>query len=177
MKKKTQMVLGAVLIGLGILFLLSRIFNIDFGVICWPSILILIGVFIIVRPRIAPEGSDVRMLFIGDLNRSGEWDVSDQEIWSFVGDVDLDFTQANIPDDEVAYRLTSFVGDVDILVPADIGISISATGFVNEGRVEGKKRGGFLTPIKFTSENYEDATKKIHFEMVSFVSELKVVRV
>ena len=50
-------------------------------------------------------------------------------------------------------------------------------GFVTEARLEGKKRGGFLTPIRFTSENFESAAKRIHLEMISFVTELKVIRV
>ena len=177
MKKQTQLFLGSVLIGFGVLVLLSNIFNIDFGAICWPSVLILIGVLLILRPRLAPEGTDVRMLLFGDLRRSGVWEVKDQEIWSFVGDVDLDFSQANFPADEVNIQLFRFVGDVDIIVPEDVGISISSTGFVTEGRLEGKKRGGFLTPIRYTSENYEAAAKRFHLEMISFVADLKVIRV
>jgi len=177
MKKQTQILLGSALIGFGFLIMMSNLFNIDFGAICWPSFLILMGVLIIVRPRIAPEGKDVRMLLFGDLRRSGEWDARDQEIWSFVGDVDLDFTQANFPDDEATFQFYRFVGDVDIIVPKDVGISISSLGFVTEARLEGKKRGGFLTPVRYTSENYDSAANKIHLEMISFVAELKVIRV
>ncbi len=177
MKKQTQILIGGALIGFGILIMMSNLFNIDFGAICWPSFLILVGVLVIVRPRIASPGTDVRMLLFGDFHRSGEWEVMDKEIWSFVGDVDLDFTQANFPEDEVTFQLYRFVGDVDIIVPKDIGISISAMGFVTEARLEGKKRGGVLTPIRYTSENYESSIKKIHLEMISFVTDLKVVRV
>lgn len=177
MKKQTQILLGGALIGFGVLIMMSNLFNIDFGAICWPTFLILVGVLIIVRPRIAPEGTDVRMLLFGDLRRSGEWEVMDKEIWSFVGDVDLDFTQAIFPEDEVTFKLYRFVGDVDIIVPENIGISISSMGFVTEARLEGKKRGGFLTPIRYTSENFESSVKKIHLEMISFVTDLKVIRV
>ncbi|MGB2895309.1 MAG: cell wall-active antibiotics response protein LiaF [Anaerolineales bacterium] len=177
MKKQTQILIGGALIGFGILIMMSNLFDIDFGAICWPSFLILVGVLVIVRPRIAPPGTDVRMLLFGDLRRSGEWEVMDKEIWSFVGDVDLDFTQANFPEEEVTFQLYRFVGDVDLIVPEDIGISISSMGFVTEARLEGKKRGGFLTPIRYTSGNYESSVKKIHLEMISFVSDLKVIRV
>ena len=177
MKKQTQILLGGALIAIGGLIMMSNLFNIDFGAICWPSILILVGLLIIVRPRIAPEGTDVRMLLFRDLRRSGEWDVVDQEIWSFLGDVDLNFTQATFPEDEVTFQLFRFVGDVDIIVPKDIGISIYSMGFVTESRLEGKKRGGFLTPVRYASENFESAEKKIHIEMISFVTELKVTRV
>jgi len=177
MKKQTQILLGSVLIGFGFLILMSNLLDINFGAICWPSFLILVGILIIVRPRIAPEGADVQMLFFGDLRRSGEWDAMDQEIWSFVGDVDLDFTQANFPEDEVTFKLYRFVGDIDIILPKDMGISISSLGFVTDARLEGKKRGGFVTPIRYTSENFENTTKKIHLEMISFVADLKVIRV
>ncbi len=152
MKKQTQILLGSALIGFGVLIMMSNLFNIDVGAICWPSVLILVGVLIIVRPRIAPEGTDVRMLLFADLRRSGKWDVMDQEIWGFVG-------------------------DVDIIVPEDIGISISSMGFVTEARLDGKKRGGFMTPVRYTSDNYESAAKRIRLEMISFVADLKVIRV
>ena len=177
MKKQTQILLGSVLIGFGFLIMMSNLLDIDFGAICWPSLLILVGVLIIVRPRIAPEGTDVRILFFGDLRRSGEWDVMDEEIWSFVGDVDLDFTQANFPEDEATFKLYRFVGDLDIIAPKDMGISISSMGFVTEARIEGKKRGGFVTPVRYTSENFESAAKRIRLDMISFVGDLKVIRV
>lgn len=177
MKKHTQILLGSALILFGTLIMMSNLFNIDIGAICWPSILIMVGVLIIVRTRIAPQGTDVRMLLFADMRRSGEWDVMDQEIWSFVGDVDLDFTQANFPEDEVTFQLYRFVGDVDIIVPEDIGISISSMGFVTEARLEGKKCGGFMTPVRFTSDNYDSAVKRIRLEMISFVADLKVIRV
>ena len=177
MKKQTQIILGSALIGIGILIMMSNLLDIDFGAICWPSFLILVGILIIVRPRIAPEGTDVRMQFFGDLRRSGEWDAKDEEFWSFVGDVDLDFTQANFPEDEVTFKLYRFVGDLDIIVPKDIGISVSSMGFVTEARLEGKKRGGVMTPVRYSSENFESAVKRIRLEMISFVADLKVIRV
>ncbi len=177
MKKQTQILLGSVLIGFGFLIFLSNLLDIDFGAICWPSFLILVGILIIVRPRIAPEGTDVQMLLFGDLRRSGEWDVMDQEIWSFVGDIDLDFTQANFAEAEVTYKLYRFVGDLDIIVPKDMGISVSSMGFVTEAHLEGKKRGGLVTPVRYTSENFESAAKRIRLEMISFVADLKVIRV
>jgi lia operon protein LiaF len=117
------------------------------------------------------------MLFFGDLRRSGEWDAMDMEIWSFVGDIDLDFTQANFAEDEVTFKLYRFVGDIDIILPKDIGISISSLGFVTDARLEGQKRGGLVTPIRYISENFESAAKTIHLEMISFVADLKVIRV
>ena len=177
MKKQTQILIGGALIGFGIIIMMSNLFNIDFGAVFWPSFLILVGVLVIVRPRIAPAGTDVRMLLFADLRRSGEWDALDQEIWSFVGDIDLDFTQANFPEDEVTFKLYRFVGDIDIIVPKDIGITISSMGFVTEARLEGKKRGGLVTPVRYTSENFESAAKRIRLEMISFVADLKVIRV
>ena len=42
---------GSILIGLGVLFLLDRYFNIDFGDL-WPFILIAVGLWLIFRDRI-----------------------------------------------------------------------------------------------------------------------------
>ncbi|TFH37055.1 MAG: hypothetical protein E4G99_03435 [Anaerolineales bacterium] len=174
MQKRGQLILGGALILFGVLFLISNFFNIDFGAICWPVLIIVVGVWIIVRPRMVSEETDVHMWVFGDHNRRGEWQAKDQEIWSFIGDVNFDFTGAELGQPETHLKLYSFVADVDVTVPEDVGLSISWFGFVTEARVLGKHMGGLVTPVQYASEGYESAAKKINLEMISFVGDLKV---
>ena len=80
MQNRGQLILGGLLILFGALFLVSNIFNIDFGALCWPLAIILIGVWIIVRPRMVAEDTDLRMWVFGDHYRRGEWQAKDQHI-------------------------------------------------------------------------------------------------
>jgi hypothetical protein len=81
MKLRGEVLVGALLVAVGILALMSTLLNVDFGLICWPSFFILLGIWIIVRPRMVSEDTDVHLIFLGHLDRTGEWEVSDLEIW------------------------------------------------------------------------------------------------
>ena len=174
MQNRNQLILGGALILFGVLFLISNFFNIDFGAICWPTLIILIGVWIIVRPRMVSEDTDVRMWIFGDHYRRGEWQAQDQEIWSFIGDINLDFSEAELEKPETKLKIYTFVADIDLTVPKDLGLSISWLGFVTDGRIHGKRMGGFVSPVNYTSEGYESAAKKLDLELISFVGDLKI---
>lgn len=175
MKLRGQMLLGVFLVIIGFLTLLSNLFDIDFGLVCWPSFFILLGLWIIVRPRMVSEDTNVHLILLGDLHRSGDWQVSDLEIWSFITDADLDFMHASVPEGETTIKLYGFIGDLDLLLPADVGFKLNAYGFVTDARILGEKRSGFfLQPVEQASENYDSASKKINVELIAFIGEIKI---
>jgi lia operon protein LiaF len=174
MQNRGQLIVGGLLILFGVMFLVSNFFNIDFGALCWPSLIILIGVWIIIRPRMVPEDTDLRMWIFGDHYKRGEWQASDQEIWSFIGDINLDFSQAALEKPETSVKIYCFVADIDLTVPEDVGLSVSWFGFVTDGRIQDRRLGGFIQPVHFKSDGYEAAEKKLSLELISFVGDLKV---
>ncbi len=114
---------------------------------------------------------------LGDIRRSGEWDVSDEEFWVGIGDVRLDMTDAAIPAGETLLRVWSFVGSVRLTVPEDVGVSVSSSAFVTDARMSGQKREGILTPVRLASDNYDSAERSIRLETTSFVGDVRVQRV
>ncbi len=177
MKLRGEILVGVLLVAIGFLALMSTLFNVDFGLICWPSFFILLGIWIIIRPRMVSEGTNVHLIFLGDLNRSGEWEVSDQEIWSFITDTDLDFTQTDIPEGETAIKFYGFVGDLNLALPAEIGFKLNAYGFVTNTRILGEKQTGFfLQPVQEQSENYMTASRKVNIDLLAFIGEVDIRR-
>lgn len=175
MKLRGEILVGALLVLFGFLALLSALFNIDFGEICWPSLLILIGIWIIVRPRMVAGGTKVHQILFGDFTRSGDWVTGDEELWSFISDVDLDFTSAVLPEGETTIKIFGFVGDVNVRIPEQIGFRVDAHGFVTEARVMDEKRSGyFFQPIEFISPDYAEAETKINLQVFSFVGEITI---
>jgi predicted membrane protein len=173
MKLRGQILVGVLLVAIGSMALLSNLLDINFGAICWPSFFILVGIWIIVRPRMVSDQTNVHLIFLGDLNRSGHWEVTDQEIWSFITDANLDFTQADIPEGETTIKMYGFVGDLDVLLPKEIGYKINSYGFVTNARILGTKQTGFfMQPLQEVSENYATAAKKVNIDQLAFVSEL-----
>lgn len=177
MRNRGQLIIGAVLVALGLLSLLSTVFHIDFGALCWPVLLIGIGVWLVLRPRLTSPDSASEVLLIGDRRRRGEWTVRSEEFWLGVGDVELDMTQAVIPPGETVLRVYSFVGDVDIFVPRSAGVAVQMNGFVIDSDVLGQDYDSFLTPVSVQSENFSTAESRLRVEMTSFVVDLKIKQV
>lgn len=177
MRNRGQLIIGAVLVALGLLSLLSTVFRIDFGALCWPVLLIGVGIWLVLRPRLSSPDWPSEVLLIGDRRRRGEWTVRNEEFWLGVGDIELDMTQAIIPPGETVLRVYSFVGDIDVFVPRSVGVAVQLNGFVIDSDVLGQDYDSFLTPVSVQSENYLTAESRLRVEMTSFVVDLKIKQV
>ena len=169
-----QVIFGILIIVIGLAFLLGNVFDVDVGALCFPTALILLGVWLLLRPRLVGPDIGLRFRIFGPIRRSGAWQVADEEMWLFVGDVHLDMTQAEIPPGETRIRVFGFVGDVRLLVPEGVGVSVSSMAFVTDARVLGQRRDGFLVPVHLTSDDYEAAERKVHLETMFFVTDVRV---
>lgn len=174
MRNRNQLILGSLIVIFGILLLLSNVFRIDFGAFCWPIGLIILGVWLLLRPRMVPSGMPVNFVLIGETQRRGAWKAVNEEIYTGIGDVDLDLTTADIPLGETQIRCLGFIGDVKVTVPAGVGISVSSTGFISTVKYLGHKQDSFLAPVTVTSEGYETAERKVHVEALYFIADVKV---
>lgn len=174
MYNRGQLFIGIVLILAGLAFLIGNLFDVDVWALCWPLGLILLGVWLLVRPQLVSPGTTVRQRLLGDIRRDGVWQVTDEEIWIGLGDVELDATRADVPVGETTIRILGFIGDVDVFVPQGVGISVSSTAFVTDARVLGQKREGFLFPVRLTSDSYETAKRKVRLETTFFITDLRV---
>lgn len=175
MRSRGQLVIGSMLVFWGLITLIGAVFNINLWTFFWPLLLIAIGLWLLLRPRLF--GNYTRFRFFGDINRYGAWQVNDQEIWGFIGDVDLDMTAADIPLGETNLRIFGFIGSVILLAPEEVGVSVSSTAFVTNARVLEQKQDGFLFPVNITSDNYANAERRINLETYFFISDLKVKQV
>ncbi|MFC1878854.1 cell wall-active antibiotics response protein LiaF [Chloroflexota bacterium] len=167
-------IIGGLLIVFGLLALLSNFIQIDFGDICWPTILILIGIMLLVGPRLNRSDKNINIQPLADIKRRGQWVVEDEEIWLLVGDVKLDLSEADIPPGETKIRTMGFVGGIRLTLPADIGFEISSTAFLNELRTPDEKSSTFVSSVKRRSEGYQEASRKIRLDAVYFVADIRV---
>lgn len=176
MRNQSQLVVGVIILLLGLIFLIGNLFNINVWAFIWPFILIVLGLWLLFRPRLVSTGTAINFHPLGDVQRRGTWSVADEEIWMFVGDITLDFTNATLPPGETKLRVIGFVTDIDVFLPAEVGLSISSTAFLTDAKVFGEKNERFLIPVNVVSDNYEAAERKIHLETVLFVADLTAER-
>ncbi len=177
MKKQGRMFIGALLIILGLMFLLGNLLDINMWAICWPVGLILLGVWLILRPQTIGSNMAIQQKLLGDIHRSGAWQVTNEEFWIGVGDVDLDMLNADIPDGETKLRVFGFVGDVEMLMPSNVGISVNCMGVITDVKIMGKEQTTFLSPFHLVSDDYMTAERKVLIETSFFVGEIKIRRV
>ncbi|NIS82191.1 MAG: hypothetical protein GTO14_18735 [Anaerolineales bacterium] len=176
MRGRGQLILGGFLILIGVLAVLDNLLGIDFGDLFLPLVFIGLGLLIIFRPQMAGPDTDVGVRVFGDIRRGGDWEVKDIEYWSFIGDIKLDLTEANIPPGETRIRVYGFIGDLKLRIPEGLGVEISNVGFVTESKVLENRMGGFLTPVDWKTEGYEAAEKKIDVEMINFIGGIRVTK-
>lgn len=174
MRNQGQLFLGLVIIVIGVALLIGSLFDVDVWTFCWPVGLILFGVWLLFRPRLISSDMAVRQKLIGDIRRSGAWQVTDEEIWIGIGDVKLDMTDAEIPAGETRIRVWNFVGTVKLSVPQDVGVAVSSSAFIVDVRVLGQKREGILTPVHINSDDYEMTERRVRLETTSLVGDVRV---
>jgi Cell wall-active antibiotics response LiaF, C-terminal len=172
MRNWSPIVFGGGLILLGVLLVISNIFHVDFWPMCWPTVLILLGVWLLLRPQLEERG--VNFVPIGNFRRYGARSANSEDFYLFIGDIRLDLAQAELPTGETTFRSFGFIGDVDVTIPANIGLKISSNAFVNDAKVMGRKFDQFLTPYVYTSENYASAECKVRIENYFFIIDLDV---
>jgi lia operon protein LiaF len=177
MRNQGQLFAGSLLIIFGLLFLCGTVFHINVWAFCWPIGLILLGVWILLRPQMIGPGTQVRVVPLGNIRRDGAWRVENEEFWVFVGDVSFDLTRADIPTGETTLRLFGFVNDVTLIVPQGVGFAVSSTAFVTDLKVLGQQHESFVMPYAFTSDGYATAERKVRLEATYFVASIQVRRV
>lgn len=175
MRNNAQIIFGMVVILLGVSIILGMFFDINFFAVCFSVGLILIGVWILARPKFLPEDSNLRLLIFGDFRRKGDWQVQGEEIWMFIGDIRLDMSEADIATGTTAFRIMAFIGDINLKLPEDVGLHLSSYAFVNDTKIAGKKRDYVFVPVEYKNDSYETAERKIRLETMCFIGDIDVI--
>lgn len=173
--KRWQIILGIILVVLGIFSLLGQVFpDLRIGRFFFPLFLIGLGVLLILRPRMVGSGVIIEYPIIGDLRKTGNWDVSQHEIWWLVGSNRFDFSEARFPIGEAKIKVIGFVADITIILPEDVGLLIESTAIVSEYKGLQRKQDLFLNTLQEETPNYLTANKRVKVQAFAFVSEVKV---
>lgn len=168
--------MGTAIIILGVILALGNIFDVNIGALCWPAAFILLGLWLLFKPQLGYSTAGVKFTPLGNVHRRGEWQVDNEDFLIFVGGVNLDMSQAEIPLGETNIRVGGFVGDVKILVLYDVGVSVTSLAFVSDTRILSRKRDSIFIAVDVTSDDYGTSERKIRLETYFFVGGIKVNR-
>jgi len=176
MRNQSRVIWGLVLIGVGVMFLAGIVLRVNVWTFCWPVGLIAVGCWLILRPALAGPDTKVRVHPLSDLRRSGAWDVADEEIWIFVGDVRLDLTEASLPQGESTIKVFGLVGEVKLTAPEGLPVSVSSHAMLTDGKLYGEKRESWFTTVDVESDGYDSAAARVRVESYFLVANLEVKR-
>lgn len=172
-----QIVGGGVLIGLGALFLLGSFTGINMWAFVGPLVLIGLGLWVMTRqPRRMP-GMEYHDRFIGEFKRDGAWQVQDEHFSLLIGDVNLDLTRAKVPAGVTTLRMTGFVGDIDVVVPANVGVKLKTSAVAADVQVAGQKDEILFGSTELTTPNYASTERRIDLVTEHFAGDVKVRQV
>jgi predicted membrane protein len=174
MPNRSQALIGAFLLLLGIGLLLANVLKISLWAFCFPVGLILIGALLLLRPKIFDTSTTSSWYLFGEVKRGSGWSPTDEEFWQFIGDTRLDFTEAQLAVGETNIRINGFIGDVDVIVPADVGVTVSASGLFVDLRTPTDKLDRFLSPAHSASPNYATAERKLHLSTTFLIGDIDV---
>jgi lia operon protein LiaF len=148
----------------------------------WPILLILLGLYIIMRQTVWARQSAGAPIIIdrilGDLRIGGpQWNAQDRDIFTLIGDVDIDLRGSAIPEGETTLHVRSLIGDIDVMAPAGVGVFASVSALIGDLRVLGKRRDGFFQDLTLSTPDYATATRRIRIEIDMLIGDAEIERV
>ena len=174
MKRNRQLILGAIIVFLGIVLLFDAIFDINiWGLLC-PSTFILLGIWMLVRPRLSETGAATHFFFARNIRRHGAWQVTNEEYWAFAVDANLDLSFAELPVGESTLQFFAFANEVKLTIPEDVGVSVNSFAIITEDHILGNKQDHIFYPLSWESPNFTTADRKLIITANSFVFDIRI---
>ncbi len=118
--------------------------------------------------------------FIGDVHLGNDyWELRPMSISHFIGDTTLDLTKAQIPIGETRIYVSSFIGDVKVFAPNDLGVGLQVVSscLIGDVKVLDQKRGGLFNQMSVETPNYSDTDKRVVLVVSSFIGDVRVTKV
>lgn len=146
--------------------------------VVWPLVLIAIGALKLFSGKpsfirygyTSSDGTEFRKNYraslIGEINRGpGSWALDDLKLHQSIGSVNLDLTQAIIPDREVELDVSGFVGDVNIYLPPGLAFRADCKISLGDITVLDHNESGSQRRIEMQSPHYQTATQKVNIRV------------
>lgn len=162
---------GYILLAIGVLFLTISQFALIIAII-----LISLGYFLLRTKQLQRDNGYVQKHNILESIRWNRdpWVLRSHSVWSIVGEVNLDLSLAISDQHESTLIFQGVVGDIDIIVPDDIGVWIESTFPIGQAKIGPDKESGFMLKKDWKSANYEFNEYKVHIIVSYLVGDLNV---
>lgn len=112
---------------------------------------------------------------VGELHLGDKaFELKDMHYDLMVGDLHIDLTRALIPERQVTIDLNGWVGDIEILVPADLPVAVYARVSIGDIELMGNNVAGMGRSISFQSPGFDDASRRVRIFLELKVGSISV---
>lgn len=190
--KKDELFWGFLLVGLGVVLLLDKLDVMDFGEFFstfWPLILIGIGLKLVLNRNSGGSAESKKETLtlneknvkyskvFGDVKlQVNNQDFNGGSISVMLGEIDLDLAKSNIKEGEKILRLSGVIGEISVLLPETLKVSVKANVTVGDIKILDTTDDGFLINRTFQSEGYETAKKKLYISVSQVIGDIEIRR-
>ncbi len=190
--KKDELFWGFLLVGLGVVLLLDKLDVMDFGEFFstfWPLILIGIGLKLVLNRNSGGSAESKKETLtlneqnvkyskvFGDVKlQVNNQDFNGGSISVMIGEIDLDLAKSNIKEGEKILRLSGVIGEISVLLPKTLKVSVKANVTVGDIKILDTTDDGFLINRTFQSEGYETAKKKLYISVSQVIGDIEIRR-
>lgn len=128
-----------------------------------------------VQPKSVGETTAKRHNILESLKYNKEqWELRDLSIMALIGEVYMDLSLAMIESKETKVVMQGVIGDIDIIVPEDIGVAVEASVLIGQTKVESENEAGLLNKVQWKSVNYDHSEYKVTFVMSYIIGDIHV---
>jgi len=154
--------------------------------VIWPSLIILVGILKLVPGRHSiftvridhgeeRKNREYKSAFIGEFNRGpGSWILEDIQLHQSIGTVNLDLTQAIVPDREVFIDISGYVGEASIYLPPGLPFKAECSIGLGDITVIDQNESGGNRYISTQSVEYDDAIRKVNIKVHWRIGEISI---
>ena len=119
--------------------------------------------------------AEVKSSLLGDFFLTeGRFELKNMHIRHGIGDIKIDLSKAMMENKETFIVIHGWVGDIDIFVPYDLDVSVSAAVTIGDLEVLGHKQGGINRKITLATRDYGKQTRKVRIVLSLFIGDIDV---
>ncbi|CAG7648982.1 cell wall-active antibiotics response protein LiaF [Paenibacillus allorhizosphaerae] len=139
-------------------------------------ILISLGIFYNKSRKMHRDDRHVRKQSLIESIRWGKepWILRNMSIWNVLGELQMDFTYAIPEQKETTIVLQGVIADIDLIVPEDMGLTVTASVLFGQTSIGFDKEAGVLNKMVWQSPNYWTAERQVKLEISYVVADIDI---
>jgi lia operon protein LiaF len=156
---------GYIWVVIGAVILLGHNFSLVVAIV-----LISLGFFYLKSRQVHADDTYEQKQKLIDSIRLGKepWILKDSSVWYLIGETHIDLSMAILEKKETTLILQGVLGDIDIIVPEDIGVSVQAAVVFGQIDVGAHKEAGLMNKLLWQSPHYDQRDHQMKL-IISFI--------